>query len=494
MLAQPLVIFPDSANFVIRAYEGMHGGKVWRGDYQFLPGYPYVLYWLSWLFPWPINTPLRLLQHGCLVVSHVCAYGVVRTLTGSRTLAVAVALSGLTNLGFTVLGNQLISEPLYSAAVSVTGLLLCNYAVRPCPGLLVLSGLAIGLASVLRATGIYVTWLPVILVAATAWRNERPRRQLLALAGCLGLVALCIAPVVYLNRTRLHYWGLTHYLGINLYARVVEYDGVYDADGPAQRQILDWWERRQGRLGAAAGPPAWRTHWACARLAMEEGGLNQARADDLLRQAALEGIRKEPLGYLRRTASNLVDALTGDYRLYEYTRPDPPPAEYPTGYYAGAHEPTWSPYHFNKASLISPEVARYYEMVDSFEPFGSPGVAALWSTVVSASMDSYFGVSWDQRHPLWAWLTVCGALMSLALRPRSGWWVLFGLVFMHVGGAVAVEWPLPRYRLPFDMLLGIYPWVCVVSTVTALRLLAKRIISGSTVKAAPPPPAMPAAA
>ena len=306
-----------------------------------------------------------------------------------------------------------------------------------------------------------------------------------------GLVAVCIAPVVYLNRTRLHYWGLTHYLGINLYARVVEYDGAYDAHGPAQHQILEWWERRQLRQPSsrAVDPPAWRTHWACARLAMEEGTLNQAQADDLLRQAALEGIRKDPLGYLRRTTENLVDALAGDYRLYEYTRPGPPPADYPTDYYAGEHVPTWSPYHFNKASLISPEVARYFEAIDCFEPFGGPAIATLWNSAVHASMDSYVGVTWDERHRFWAWLTIVGAVVSLAFRPRSAWCVLFGLVFLHVGGAVAVEWPLPRYRLPFDMLLGIYPWVCVVGTGRALRHLAKRIISGSTVKAAPPPSA-----
>ncbi|HMF11854.1 MAG TPA: hypothetical protein VKE94_06090, partial [Gemmataceae bacterium] len=485
---------PDSANFMIRAYDGLHGGKVWRGDYQFLPGYPYLLYWLSWLFPWPINTPLRLLQHGCLVVSHACGYAIVATLTRSRSFAVIVALSGLTNLGFAVLGNQLISEPLYSALVSVTALLLCNYAVRPRSVLLILAGLSIGAASLVRATGVYVAWLPIILVAATVWRNERPGRQLLALVGCLGLVAACISPVVYLNRTRLHYWGLTHYLGINLYARVVEYDGVFDAEAPAQRQILDWWEQRQAERGAPTSPPAWRTHWGCARLAMEEGGLNQAQADDLLRRAALEGIRKDPLGYLRRTANNLVDALAGDYRLYEYTRLDPPPVDYPTNYYAGEHVPTWSPYHFNKASLVSHDLARYYEAIDCFEPFGGPGVAARWNVIVRASMDAYFGFSWDQRHRLWAWLTVGGALMSLTLRPRSGWWVLFGLVFLHVGGAVAVEWPLPRYRLPFDTLLGIYPWLCVVGPLFILRNVATLIISGSTVKAEPPLPATPAAA
>jgi hypothetical protein len=497
ILAQPLMLYPDSVGFVGRAYDGLHGGKVWRGDYQILPGYSYLLYWLSQCFSWPINAPLRLVQHGCLIVSHLCAYGVVRMLTRSRTFAVVVALSGLANLGFTVLGNQMIAEPIYSAAISVATLLLCSYATRPRPGLLVLAGLPIGLASLVRATGVYVALLPVLLVAVTIWQTRRryrkseirnPKseiqggcqfrisRQVFALAGCLGLVAACVAPVVYCNRTRLHYWGLTHYLGINLYARVIEYDGVYDPDAPAQRQILAWWEQRQARMVGAWSPangptpewspdhtptPPWRSHWPCAHLVMEEGGLNLAQADDLMHRAALEGIRKDPLGYVRRTANNLVDALAGDYRLYCYTRPDPPPAEYPEDYFA-APPTDWSPYRFNKASISSPEAARCFAAIDCYEPFGQPGVAALWERVVDASMDTYGGVTWKERLRIWAWLTIGGAITSLVLRPRLGWWLLFAMLCLHVGGAVAVEWPLPRYRIAFDMLLAVYPWLCVV--------------------------------
>lgn len=495
--AQPLMLYPDSADFMGRAYRGLHGEKVWRGDYQFLPGFPYLLYWLSRLFAWPINTPLRLVQHGCLIVSHLCAYGVVRTLTRSQTFAVVVALSGLANLGFTVLGNQLISEPAYSAAVSMTALLLCAYAVRPKPGLLVLAGLSIGLASLVRATGVYMTCLPIALVAATIWQGRRrpewPRfpRQLLALAGCLGLVAACIAPVIYYNRTRMHYWGLTHYLGINLYARVIEYDAVHDPAGPAQRQILAWWEQRQDRLGEAAGPPAWRTHWSCTHLVMEEGGLNQAQADDLLRRAALEGIRLDPFGYARRTAKNLVDALAADYRLYCYTQPDPPPVEYPRDYFASPQVPNFAPYHFTKASIGSDWAARCFCMIDCYEPFGSPLIARFWESVVDASLDTYVGVPWVRRLRLWAWLVIGGALVSLLLRPRLGWWVLLGLLGLHIGGAVAVEWPLPRYRLPFDMLLAVYPWLCIGGPAALLQTVAKRVIHRSTVTATPPQPSLP---
>jgi hypothetical protein len=499
ILAQPLMLYPDSADFMGRAYRGLNGGSVWRGDHQFLPGYPYLLYWLSCFLPWPINTPLRLVQHGCLIVSHLCAYGVVRTLTRRQTFAVIVALSGLMNLGFTVLGNQLISESVYSAAASLTALLLCAYARQPRLHWLLSAGLAIGIAALVRATGIYMAGLPVALVAATIWqRRWRPEwpsasRQIFALAGCLGLVAACVAPVIHYNRTRLHFWGLTHYLGINLYARVIEYDSSYDPNGPAQRQILAWWEQRRARMGQAADPPAWRSHWSCAHLVMEEGGLNWAQADDLLRQAALDGIRKDPLGYARRTAKNLVDALTGDYRLYCYTQQDPPPADYPIDYFSGPLT-SWAPYYFNKASVGSPRTARCFCMIDCYEPFGPPAIAALWDRVVNASLAEYAGVHWLQRLRWWAWLTIGGALISLALRPRVGWWLLFGLLVLHIVGAVAVEWPLPRYRLPFDMLLAVYPWLCVLGPAILLRSVAKRIISASTVTDAPAQPSLPAAA
>jgi hypothetical protein len=87
-----------------------------------------------------------------------------------------------------------------------------------------------------------------------------------------------------------------------------------------------------------------------------------------------------------------------------------------------------------------------------------------------------------------------GALFSLFLRPRLGWWLLFLLLSLHVVGAVAVEWPLPRYRLPFDMLLAVYPWLCVVGPVMLLRSVAKRLNFSSTATAAPARPAMPRAA
>jgi hypothetical protein len=494
LLAQPLMLYPDSADFMGRAYSGLNGGTVWRGDYQFLPGYPYFLYALARWLPWPINTALRLGQHGCLIISHLCAFGVVRILTRSQTFAVIVALTGLINLGFLALGNQMISEPMYSAAVSITVLLICNYAVQRKLAFLIAAGLTIGLAALVRATGVYMACLPIFLVAAIVWKEQRRLRQLVALSACLALIAACIAPVLFYNHKRMHYWGLTHYLGINLYARVIEYDKAYDPDAPAMRQILSWWEEKQARLGEGTGPPAWRTHWSCTHLVMEEGGLNQAEADDLLRQVALEGIRKYPLDYAQRTAKNLVDALAADYRLQCYTNPVPPPVEYPQDYFSSPRMLEFAPYHFNKASIGSPRTARCFVAIDPYEPFGSTSAATAWSKVISASLDTYGGIRWEQRLRIWAWLVIGGALMSLFLRPRLGWWVLFGLLSLHIVGAVAVEWPLPRYRLPFDMLLTVYPWLCVVGPVMILSRARQRLISGSTATVAPPSSPLPAAA
>jgi hypothetical protein len=494
LLAQPLMLYPDSADFMGRAYCGLIGGTVWRGDYQFLPGYPYFLYTLARWLPWPINTPLRLSQHGCLIISHLCAFGIVRTLTQSRTFAVIVSLSGLTNLGFLALGNQMISEPLYSAAVSITALLLCNYAVQPRPVFLLGAGLTIGLAALVRATGVYMACLPILLVAAIIWKQHHRLRQLAALAGCLAIIAACISPVLIYNRARMHYWGLTHYLGVNLYARVIEYDKAFDPDAPAMQQILGMWEHRQARLSDNAAPPAWRSHWSCTHLVMEEGGLNEAQADDLLRQAALEGIRKYPLDYLKRSANNLVDALAADYRLQCYTNPLPPPAEYPQDYFTSNRKADFAPYHFNKASIGSEKTARCFVSIDPYEPFGSPLASPAWSKMLAVSLDTYAGIRWEQRLRLWAWLTISGVLISLLMRPRLGWWLLFGLVGLHVVGAVAVEWPLPRYRLPFDMLLTAYPWLCGLGPMVLLSRLSRRLISGSTDTAAPPSNSLPAAA
>ncbi len=498
MLAQPLILYPDSADFLSRACVGLEGGKVWRGDYQFLPGFPYFLYWMSRLFPWPINTPLRLVQHGCLILSHLCAYGVVRTLSRSQVFAVVVGLAGMGNLGFLVLGNQLISEPLYCAAFSVAALLLCVYSRRPRVGLLYLAGLSIGAASLVRATGVYLTIFPILLVAATAWRSRRrpdwprPRQQFLALAGCLGLITLCLAPVVYLNRTRMHYWGLTHYLGINLYARVIEYDGVFDAEAPAQRLILQLSEQKQ--LHHPEATPAWRTHWSCTHLVMEEGGFNQAEADNLLRQAALEGIRSDQVGYLRRTLANTVVLLAADYRFYTYDCPTAPPSKYPKDYSSDVQAPLYSPYHFNKASIGRPQAERCYRMLDCFEPFGGEVVGTCWQGLVERNDAQYFGIPWDRRIRLTAWATVAGALLSLFLRRRTGWWLLFGLVGLHVVGAAAVEWPLPRYRLPFDCFLAIYPWLCLTVPLQLLRRAVNRLTDHPSRITAPIPPSLPTAA
>jgi hypothetical protein len=366
--------------------------------------------------------------------------------------------------------------------------------VRPQPAFLLGAGLAIGLASLVRATGVYMTCLPVLLVAAMMWKEQQRLRQLPALAGCFVLIAVCIAPVVIYNHTRMHYWGLTHYLGINLYARVIEYDKAVDPDAPGMRRILQLWEQRQAREGESAGPPAWRSHWSCVHLVLDETCLNQAQADDLLRQAALEGIRRYPLDYARRTAINLVDGLAADYRLQCYTNPAPPPADYPHDYFSSAPTLDFAPYHFNKASIGSTETEHSFAAVDPYEAFGSPRVSAAWSKILAASLDTYGGIRWEQRLRIWAWLTIGGALFSLLMRPRLGWWLLFGLLSLHVVGAVAVEWPLPRYRLPFDMLLTIYPWLCFLCPVLVLRRAVQRLILGSTATVAPLPQPLPTAA
>src|SRR5262249_27173365 len=217
--------------------------------------------------------------------------------------------------------------------------------------------------------------VPVALVVATAWLARRrfdwprPTRQLAALGGCLALVAVCVTPAIYFNHKNERFWGLTNYLGINLYARVVDYDNVHDPDGPAMKRIMDIWEKHAAHDCPASdnaapeetpGQPGWRYHWSCMFLLLGEGGLSRMEADRLMKSAALEGIRKDTTGYVIRTFKNLVAVLAAEQGLPRYTDPEPPPLEYPKNYFIPGRSYSLSPYRFNKASLGCAQDEAYY--------------------------------------------------------------------------------------------------------------------------------------
>jgi 4-amino-4-deoxy-L-arabinose transferase-like glycosyltransferase len=292
-LGLPPFLDPDSWGYFVPGYDLLTSGQLTVGLRR-TPGYALFSAGVLGVFGRDSLMPLLGVQHLIGVVTAGLTYLLGRVLFGRMTALLAgllVALDG----ALLLLEHNVMTEAL-SAFWLVAGCLLLVLGLRLDRTVLVfLAGLALGILTIIRPTGQVMLLPPLVgclLVGRRRWLNAA-----LLFVG----FALLAAPWMARNWVEFRTPGLTG-SGRFLVARALKYDDLFRlwaASGKATvGDPLD-----QAALAIVLEEDAKKEPDSVTQRFRRELGLDEIRADPVMRRLALSAISANPLHYLSTTAA-----------------------------------------------------------------------------------------------------------------------------------------------------------------------------------------------
>jgi hypothetical protein len=404
--ALPPFVMPDSVGYFVPGFVLLESGQL-QLDLRRTPGYPLFTAGVLAVFGRDSLHPLLAVQHAIGWSTAGLTYLLGRLLFGRPTALLAGLLIGVD--GALLLSEQLImTETLFALWLIVSCVLLVLGMKCQQPVLLSLSGLALGVLTLVRPTG-HILVLSPLLACLLA---SRPRGWLNA-ALVVGGFALIVTPWTARNWVQ---FGTPSIAGSGrfLMERGLKYDDVFllwsasvkiTESDPFRRAAIsilleedrEWWPTR-----------------TALRL-RRELRLSEAESDSLMRELSLAAISANPMHYLKTTA--------------------------------------WMAYQIvaNRALNVS-DYWRSYEEVGwpsslrFLLPDPSQNRFPAAQTLVALVDPGRFG--------LLAGLLFCIGAAAAWRKPESRLWLApASMVLLGIGSTAAIggmEW---RYRFPFDPLL-----------------------------------------
>jgi hypothetical protein len=274
--SQCVATLPDSPGYLQSASIFFHEG--WPS--YFPPGYPALLQAMGSFSGNHLGRWVTLVQHGMLVLGGVWIYLLLRRIMSDELALLGGILAGALAPSLTASQVVLSEAPTLFAMAGAfyftvrsaeTGKLL--FAI--------LAGLLTGWAGILRISPL-AALLPSICIVHLL-HGSKGRFRWLSITLAITAVVILI-PILWCW----HKSGqpkLTNSLGLHLFNRVVEEQMLLDENGPATRTLLTLLEGKDPR-----GVPHWEI--------IKQAELSYTEAEPLFREVALEGIRKDPWGFL----------------------------------------------------------------------------------------------------------------------------------------------------------------------------------------------------
>jgi hypothetical protein len=276
---QPIGLLHDSLKQIPTFRTNMMGTPAY-----FPPGYP-ILIGVANLF-WPALTgaAVTMLQHGMMIAAVWWCYRMLERSAGT-TASFAAALAAGGAAPTLILPQGILSENV--ALFGMAGALYFASKYRRAAHLRdgVISGAMLGWAVLARIVPL-AGGLPAIITVVSygASAATAVRKSVTILTALLITIA---APVLWFG-ARSGDFALSNAAGLHLYNRVIADQGLMDPNAQAASRLL--------ALISAAGVIG-VPHWEI-QATLEKRGLSQPRAEALMRQAALEGIRRSPWKYI----------------------------------------------------------------------------------------------------------------------------------------------------------------------------------------------------
>jgi hypothetical protein len=410
----PTFVTPDSDDYLFPGY-ALAAGLGFEPELRRTPLYPVFIG--AVLATGGDLARLALVQHALGVVTAGLTFGLGRVTFGARAGRPAGLLAGLMAAlsgPLIIYEHYLMSEALFTLALTLALLVLVTALRRPTKGWLLAAGGAVALGGLTRPVGQAVVPIGLALpwlLALPTWRVGLARAGMVA----LGLVVV-LAPWTLRNVVVHGTPGAEGALGQALIGRTVRHDKGFVYDDPrrpdpdptraAARQII--------QQEADTGEPSGGTITARVR---DELGLTQAQTSSLLRDLALTEIMRQPGHYLSTTREMAWDLFEGrnerllgnwrarttrnwdkkwDQRIVALLDPDRP-AEGPlyeraddvTSFFQPWRWRTPLSWLFGIGLLLSLAVPR-------FRPALAPALTAIVLVVAAAALD---GLVWRFRYP-----------------------------------------------------------------------------------------------
>jgi hypothetical protein len=249
----------------------------------FPPGYPALLGVVGSISGDNLGRWITLVQHGMVVLGGVWIYLLLRRIMSEELSMIGGILAGA------IAPSLITSQAVLSEAPTLFAMVGAFYfTVRSSETgrswYAVLAGMLAGWAGILRIAPL-AGLIPSIFLVHLLHRSK-DRFRLLGITLTITAVIILI-PILWC-------WyksgqpELTNSLGFHLFNRVVTEQKLLDENGPATRAFLNLTEGKDPR-----GVPWWEI-WK------QDGfrKLSYIEANPLFREVALEGIRKDPLGFL----------------------------------------------------------------------------------------------------------------------------------------------------------------------------------------------------
>jgi hypothetical protein len=249
----------------------------------FPPGYPALLGVVGSISGDNPGRWITLVQHGMLVLGGVWIYLLLRRIMSDELALIGGILAG-------ALAPSLItSQAIISEATTIFAMVGALYfTVRSAEtGKLlfaILAGLLTGWAGILRLAPLAGLLPSICMVYLLSMSKSGFRR----LGITLTVTAIVVLIPVWWCWHKSGQPKLANSLGLHLFNRVVEEQMLLDENGPATRTLLTLLKGKDPR-----GIPWWGI--------MKQAELGYTEAELLFRKVALEGIRKDPLGFLAFT-------------------------------------------------------------------------------------------------------------------------------------------------------------------------------------------------
>jgi hypothetical protein len=419
LLRAPVFLIADSENYFLPGFQLAHG-LGFDLEARRTPLYPGFIAAVVGLIGQDL-AGLALAQHLLGLVTVGLTYALGRATFG-RLAAVLASLLVALNGSLLISEHTVTTETLFITLLTLAGL-VGVLALRGGPWWLYpLAGAVLGLAALTRPVALgLVPGLPLTLLL-----QRPPARAWLSRCALYGLgVALVLLPWMIRNYLTLQVFSTEGALGQTLVGRTVRHDGFVFVDPNAAPDPDGRRQRARELMQEAADRRSFIT--PLRRRLMQEQGLTELQANQLMRDLAVEAILRQPGYYLIGTARFFVGLASGETeRLRDswQSRRD-----------ADARE-EWES-HPEIAGLLGPptelqerQFAAANRLATIFQPgrFGPP-ILALCAVGLVATL-----VARDRRHP-----ALLLALWAIAL-------LLVGVAFVG---------PVLRYRYPAEPFLAV---------------------------------------
>jgi hypothetical protein len=286
----PIQPWPDSALYWKLGQEAATG-DVWLVESRLAfrtPLYPWFLAACQRLGGEDALWIMALLQHAMELATTPLAAATVYAITRSRPAALAAYGGGLLLTARPMFANWVLTETGSTFLTTYLLFLLMRQLATPCRTSLIGSAITLGMGILLRPAA--VAFLPALIWVA--WRSATDHGSIAGsvkrTAAALAIAAAVVFPWCARNWLLWNRFTVTVFLGRELWAATFHHwPGAY-------LDIPETGAGGQLRTLLRGEPVNVHHNWSVAS-ALSRKGLNDVEQDDLMRDVALEAMRKDPL-------------------------------------------------------------------------------------------------------------------------------------------------------------------------------------------------------